>query len=500
MNLELYTAGLPLILHLDVLLMLTIGVVSGVLIGALPGLTANMAVAVMTPLTYGMSAAAAFGLLLGAYCGGVYGGCITAIIAKIPGTPSAMMTTLDGYPMGQRGEAGKAIGIATVASFIGGIISAFILGMFAPAIANFALDFSAQEYCAIAVFGLSIIAYISPGSMTKGILSGCLGMLIATIGTDPINAYARFTFDSINLLTGLELLPVLIGTFGLCEALNVAEKPVHEIEVIKDIGRILPTWADMKQTAATIFRCSTIGVIIGAIPAAGGTIAAIVAYGFEKRFCRRAHLLGTGIPEGVAAPESANNATTGGAMIPMLTLGIPGDSITAILIGAMLIHGLQPGPLLFRDHFPVVSAIFLLIALANVLFLGVGLAGARLVGKIIKTPMNILLPVIIFFCLVGSYSIRIESFDVFMMVLFGVVGFILNKAKIPTAPLILGFILSPIVESNLRRSLILSNGDISTFFTRPLSATFFLLTILLMVYPQLSAFLKKAFRKARAGR
>jgi putative tricarboxylic transport membrane protein len=495
MNLDLYTAGLPLILHFDVLLMLSIGVVSGVIIGALPGLTANMAVAVMTPLTYGMSASAAFGLLLGAYCGGVYGGCITAIIAKIPGTPSSMMTTLDGYPMAQKGEAGKAIGIATVASFIGGIISAFTLSLFAPAIANFALEFSAQEYCAVAVFGLSIIAYISPGSMTMGLLSGCLGMLIATIGTDPINAYARFTFNNNSLLEGLELLPVLIGTFGLCEAFNVAEKPVHGIEVIKDIGRILPTWADIKLTILTIFRGSFIGVIIGAIPAAGGAIAGIVAYGIEKRFCRRAHLLGTGIPEGIAAPESANNATTGGAMIPMLTLGIPGDSITAILIGAMLIHGLQPGPLLFRDHFPIVSAIFLLIALANILFLGVGLVGARVVGKIIKTPMGILLPVIIFFCLVGSYSIRNESFDIFIMVLFGIVGYILNKAKIPTAPLILGFILSPIVDSNLRRSLILSNGDITTFFTRPLSATFFVLTIVLMLYPQCSVFLKKLFQR-----
>ena len=493
MNWELYTAGLPLILHLDVMLMLLTGVISGVIIGALPGLTANMAVAIMTPLTYGMGPTAAFGLLLGAYCGGVYGGSITAIIAKIPGTPSAMMTTLDGYPMGQRGEAGKAIGIATVASCIGGMISVITLALFAPVVANFALEFSAQEYFAIAVFGLSIIAYISPSSMARGLLSGCIGMLFSTIGTDPINGYARFTFGNINLLTGLELLPVLIGTFGLAEALSVAEKPMDgSIEVNKQIGRILPTWEDMKRITPTMIRSSPIGTIVGAVPAAGGTIAAIVAYGIEKRFCKRAELLGTGIPEGVATPEAANNASTGGAMIPMLTLGIPGDSITAILIGAMLIHGLQPGPMLFQDNFDIVSAIFLLMALANILFLGVGLVGARVVGKIIQTPMGILLPIIIFFCLVGTYAIRNEPFDLMIMVLFGVTGFILNKINIPTAPLILGFILSPIVESNLRRSLVLSNGDLTTLFTRPLSATFLILTIVILFYPQIHGVIKRA--------
>ncbi len=481
----LYTEGLPLILNFGVMAMLVTGVVGGVIIGALPGLTANMAVAVMTPLTYGMTAQAAFALLLGAYCGGVYGGCITAVIARIPGTPSAMMTTLDGFPMGQRGEAGKAIGIATVSSFFGGLVSVIILGLFAPVIAEFALEFSAQEYFAIAVFGLSIIAYISPGSMVRGLLSGCIGMLLATIGSDPVIGYPRFSLGSFNLMSGLELFPLLIGIFGLSEAFSAAGRHMDGVEVTRQIGRILPTWADMKRIFPTMLRASPIGVLIGAIPAAGGTIAAIVAYGVEKRLSSRPEAFGTGIPEGVAAPETANNASTGGAMIPMLSLGIPGDSITAILIGALLIHGLQPGPLLFRDHFPVVSSIFLLMALANFLFLGVGLLGARLVGRIIATPMNLLLPVIMLLCIVGTFAIRNSYFDLGILLLFGLVGVFFAKGNMPSAPLVLGFILGPIVESNLRRGLILSGGDFTTFFTRPLSAVFLALTIAVMFSPYL---------------
>ncbi len=478
----LYTAGWPLITF-GVFSMLVLGTVAGVIIGALPGLTANMAVAVMTPLTYGMSPSGAFALLMGAYCGGVYGGCITAIVARIPGTPSSMMTTLDGYPMGQRGEAGKAIGIATVSSFAGGLISVVILGLFAPTIAEFALEFSAQEYFAIAVFGLSIIAYISPGSMARGLLAGCVGILLATIGTDPIDGFTRFALGSYNLMCGIELFPLLIGIFGLSEAFGAIARANQNVEVTKKIGRIIPTWQDLKAIIPTTLRSSPVGVIIGAIPAAGGTIAAIVAYGVEKRFSKHPEKFGTGIVEGIAAPEAANNASTGGAMIPMLTLGIPGDSITAILIGALLIHGLQPGPLLFRDHFPIVSSIFLLMCMANILFLFIGLGGARIVGKIIATPMNILLPVIMLLCVVGTFAIRNSLFDLWVLLVFGIIGYLFSKGGMPTAPLVLGFILGPIVESSFRRGLVLSGGDLTSFITRPISAVFLLLTVFTLFSP-----------------
>ncbi len=489
--LDLYTLGVPLVFRTEVLLMLVIGSIGGVAIGALPGLTATMAVAVMTPLTYGMSTESAFALLLGAYCAGVYGGCITAVVAKIPGTPSSIMTMLDGYPMGQRGEAGKAIGIATVSSVIGGFISVLILALFAPVIANFALDFSAQEYFAIALFGLSVIAYISHGSMVKGLLSGCLGLLLATIGCDPMDGYGRYTLGSFNLLSGLELLPLLIGMFGIAEVLCTAEQRMGQVAVMRQIGRVVPTWKEMKALLPTIARGSTIGVGIGALPAAGGTIAAIIAYGVEKRVSRHPERFGHGVPEGVASAESANNATTGGAMIPMLTLGIPGDAITAILIGALLIHGLQPGPMLFSNNMPVVSSIFIMMALANLLFLGIGLLGARLVSRVVATPMRVLLPIIMLLCIIGVYAVRNSVFDLWMLALFGLIGYLFNKGGIPTASFVLGFILGPLVESNLRRSLTLSEGDLTTFFTRPICAGFLVLTFAIMVLPYVKSLLRK---------
>lgn len=488
---ELYTLGLPLVFNAEALTMLVIGCIGGVAIGALPGLTATMAVAVMTPLTFGMSTQSAFALLIGAYCAGVYGGCITAVVAKIPGTPSSLMTMLDGYPMGQRGEAGKAIGIATVSSVIGGLISVLILALFAPVIANFALDFSAQEYFAIALFGLSVIAYISPGSMVKGLLAGSLGLLLATIGCDPMDGYGRYTLGSFNLLSGIELLPLLIGMFGIAEVFASAEERMGTVEVTKSIGRVIPSWADTRRLLPTIARGAGIGVGVGALPAAGGTIAAIIAYGLEKRLSPHPERFGTGIAEGVAAPESANNATTGGAMIPMLTLGIPGDAITAILIGALLIHGLQPGPMLFTENMPVVSSIFIMMALANVLFLGIGLAGARLVSRIVATPMRLLLPIIVLLCVIGVYAVRNSTFDLWMLALFGLLGYLFNKGGIPSASFVLGFILGPLVESNLRRSLTLADGDLTTFFTRPICATFIALTFAVMLFPYLARLLRK---------
>lgn len=490
--LSLYTLGIPLVFKFEVLAMLVLGCVGGVAIGALPGLTATMAVAVLTPLTYGMSTQSAFALLLSAYCAGVYGGCITAVVAKIPGTPSSLMTMLDGYPMGQRGEAGRAIGIATVSSVIGGLISIVILALFAPIIANFALDFSSHEYFAISLFGLSVIAYITPGSMVKGLLAGCLGLLLATIGCDPMDGYPRYTMGSFNLLSGLELLPLLIGLFGIGEVLSSAEQRMGRLEVVQQLGRILPDKKDLKRLLPTIFRGSTIGVGIGALPAAGGTIAAIIAYGVEKRLSKHPEKFGTGIPEAVAAPEAANNATTGGAMIPMLTLGIPGDAITAILIGALLIHGLQPGPMLFTDNMPVVSSIFIMMALANILFLGIGLAGARIVSRIVATPMQVLLPVIMLLCVIGVYAVRNSVFDLWMLALFGLIGYLFNKGGIPSASFVLGFILGPLVESNLRRSLTLADGDLSTFFTRPICGTFLVITFLVMVLPGIMSLIRKS--------
>ena len=496
---SLYTAGLPTVMHVEVILLLLLGVVIGVMIGALPGLTTTMGVAIVTPLTYGMSMTAALALIMGVYCGGAYGGSITAIIAKIPGTPCAMMTALDGYPLGQSGSAGRAVGMATVSSCIGGIISVIILSICATPIASLALSFSAQEYFAVSVFGLCIIAYISNGSIIKGLISAVLGLLLATMGSDSITGSLRFTFNNYLLLDGFEQIPLLIGLFGLSEILKTVGQRRGRAEVIQNVGRALPTKADMKEAAPTILRGSVIGTIIGAIPAAGGTIASIMAYGVEKRVNKKGSNFGNGEICGVAAPESANNATTGGAMIPLLTLGVPGDAAGAILVAALLVHGYTPGPLMFTNHIDVVSSIYILMLLANIAFFFVGLGAAKVVGKIINVPAAYFTPVIMLLCCLGAYSIRCQMFDVLVLVGFGVLGFLFNRLKMPTAPLILGFILGNLVETGLRRGLLLASGNIVTFFTRPISTIFLSLGLLLLLAPQIAKLVRKAAGKVKKG-
>lgn len=483
-TINLLLLGKDLVFTPSILLTSFLGTLAGVTIGALPGLTATMGVAIIIPFTFGMSFQHAFALILGTYCGGVFGGSMTAVIANIPGTPSAMMTRLDGYPMGQRGEGGKAIFYATIASFLGGIISVVILIIFAPPIAKIALQFSAQEYFAVAFFGLSIIAYISPGSMLKGFISGFLGLLLASVGMDAINAYPRYTFGNAEIMSGFELLPILIGIFGVSNVFEVIEKKIGtKIKLGKKVQSILISWKDFLRVLPIILRQAPIGTIIGAIPAAGGTIAAIVAYGFEKRISPHPEKFGTGIPEGIVAPETANNASTGGALIPLLTLGIPGDAIGAILIGGLMIHGLVPGPMLFVDHPEIVSSIFLLMIMSNVFFFFIAFGMAKIINNILKLPYSVLMPIILVLCTIGSFAIRNSIFDIFLLLTFGILGYILGKLDIPCAPLVLGFILGPIMESNLRRGLLLSGGNIFTFFTRPISAAFLILTIILLLFP-----------------
>lgn len=495
-GLELYALGIPYVFQPEVLLWLVVGVVSGILVGALPGLSATMAVAVITPLTFTMEPITALALLLGTYCSALYGGSISAILVNIPGTPGAVMTTLDGYPMAQKGKAGQALGIATVASVLGGLFSVVVLMVAAPPIANLALKFSAQEYFALALFGVSMMAYVSSGSLAKGLLSGMIGLLIATIGTDPTTGTLRFTFGIDNLLSGLDVLPVLIGLFGLTEILTSTER-IHAGSMVKaQLSKMIPSRALLFKNKGTILRSSVVGTLVGAAPAAGGTIAAIIAYGMEKRISKHPEKFGTGIPEGIFAPETANNASTGGAMIPMLTLGIPGDAVTAILIGALMIHGLQPGPMLFAQQPHIVSSIFILMALANVLFLFVGLGGARMISKVLNVHPGLLYPMIALMCIVGTYAARNFIFDVVILLIFGVMGYGFSKIGIPAAPMVLGVILGPIVESNFRRALVISEGSITPFFTRPISATFMILTILIFISPWLNnliPYIKKKF-------
>lgn len=475
--------GFLTILNFETLLMIAGGVAAGIAIGALPGLTATMGVALLLPLTFGMSAEAGILLLLGIYAGAIYGGSISAILLKTPGTPAAAATAMDGFAMAKRGEAGRALGLSTVASFGGGVISVILLILISPQLAKVALKFSAPEYFALAMFGLSIIASISGKSLLKGLIIGVVGLLVSTVGIDVVTGYPRFTFGNINLFNGFSFIPVMIGLFAMSQAFNSIETMLKKVDVKQKVGRVLPTLSDLKTIWATVLRSGIIGTFIGIIPGAGGDIGAFVAYNEAKRFSKRPEEFGNGIPEAIAAPEAANNGVTGGAMVPLLTLGIPGDAVAAIMLGALIMQGLQPGPLLFKDHGPLLYTIFAGFLMANVFMLILGLAGIKLFTKIISIPSTILTPVIFLLCIVGSFAINNNLFDVYVMLISGVIGYFMEKFEFPASPVVLALILGPMAERELRKALIMSEGSVSVLFTRPISAVLLLLATLTLMMP-----------------
>lgn len=494
-SMDLYLSGLQYFANPAMLLASFLGVLVGIIFGALPGLTTTMTIAVFIPFTFGMSPFISFAFLLGLYTGAVYGGSVSAILMNIPGTPSAIATSLDGYPMSQAGRAGEAIGISTVSSTIGGFLSVFVLMFAAPAIASIALEFSAEEYVGITLIGLSIIAIISPGSTVKGLLAGVIGLIIGIVGLDPITGYPRFIMGRAELIEGIDSIPVMIGMYGLSEMLVQISSDKYKATIVQKISSIVPPFKSIKRIFPTVVRSSFIGVIIGALPAAGGSIAALVAYGQEKRLGKRKELLGTGVIEGIAAPEAANNASTGGALIPMLTLGIPGDPMTAVLMGGLIIQGLRPGPLLFQQQMPFVSSIFISLLLSVVFMCILGLLGARLYAKLISFPKKYLIPAILVFGLIGSYAISNSIFDIWVLIISGFVGFIFRKISIPIPPIILGMILGPLFESNFRRSLMLSEGNWATFVQRPISLFFLIVVVFLLSGPTLMKQLKKSISR-----
>ena len=457
-----------------------VGVANGIIIGALPGLTTTMAVAVLTPVTFSMNPMTGISLLLGVFCGGIYGGSITAILIRTPGTPAAIATVFDGYPMAQKGEAGRALSMALIASFCGGMISAIILILAAPQLAKVAIKFGPPEYFGLTVFGISVIASVSGKRLIKGLISGVFGLLLSTVGMDPVSGVPRFTYDTNILLSGFNLIPVLIGIFAASEVFYqaVETSKMKNIFQPKDISLtgLFISLSDLEKNAINILRSSLIGTLIGVIPGTGGGSAAFVAYAEAKRVSKYPEKFGTGLIEGVAAPESANNATTGGALVPMLTLGIPGDPVTAILIGAFMVQGLRPGPLLFQQQGHIVFALFAGLLIANIVMLGFGFAGIRLFAKIIKVPIRILSPSILCLCFVGSYAVANSMLDVTVMLALGMVGFFMRKYDFPGAPIVIAFILGPLVETSLRQSLAISNGSWMIFLNNPICVAFLIIT------------------------
>lgn len=477
--------GVGIVFQAVPLALILIGVVIGMTMGSLPGMTATMTVAVLVSFTFGMDPAEGMMLLLGIYGGALYAGSIPAILIRTPGTPSAAATVFDGFPLAERGRAGQAIAVATVASFVGGATSVVFLTLLSPQIAAFALAFGSSEYFALAVFGLTIIASISGASLVKGLISGLLGMLLATVGVDPVLAYPRFTFGYEPLSAGIQFIAVMIGLFGVAEGLLRYVRGIERRDVQQQLSGIVPSLADLKRIGGVTAGSSVVGTFIGSIPGAGGDIASFVTYNEAKRWVSDAGTFGEGDIRGVAAAESGNNASTGGALIPTLTLGIPGDSVTAILIGALLVHGIRPGPGLFEEEAELVYAIFVGFFLVYVVILVLGLVGARFWARLIDFPPNVLWPAILVLTVVGSFALRGNVLDVWVMLAAGVLGFLMRVDDYPLAPMVLGLILGPIAEQNLRRTLQLSGGSLDVFYTEPITAVILAFAALSLLVPVL---------------
>ena len=471
--------GLHTTFSLAIFPFLVLGVAGGIVIGALPGLTATMGVAVLLPLTFGMESTRALVMLAGIYIGAIYGGSISAILLKTPGTPAAAATVLDGYELARKGEAAKALSISAIASFVGGIVSTVMLITISPILANFALRFGAPEYFALAVFGLSIIASISGKSPVKGLLAGMFGLLISTVGLDPVTSFPRFTFGEINLYNGLAIIPVLIGLFALAEAFVQMEKIFEPAQTVEtDFKRGMVSLKETISLLPVMIKSAFIGTFIGSIPGAGADIAAFVCYNEARRTSKKSKEFGTGCLEGIAAPEAGNNGVTGGAMVPLLTLGVPGDAVTAILLGALVIQGLQPGPLLFAKSPDIVYGLFSSLFVGNILMLVFGLLGVRLFCRVVELPKRIIIPVIVTLSMVGAYSMNNSLFDVWVCIAFGGIGYIMQKVEMPSSPIILAVILGPMAESNLRRAVLMYEGGYSFLWTRPITVVFLALALL----------------------
>ena len=469
------------------LLLTVFGTVVGVVIGCLPGLSGSMGIILLLPLTYTLEKSAALVMLCGIFCGSMFGGSVSAILLRTPGTPSATATLLDGYPLAQQGKAGKAIGIAAVSSFIGGIISTICLIFIAPQLAKVALKFHSADYFALALFGISIMASAAGKNILKGLISGAIGLLISMVGTDPLVGAARFNFGSTKMLIGFPQLAVLIGVFAISEVFTQVQGGKNVVEIKEQaVTNVFPSFKEMKGFLLAAIVGSLIGVFIGIVPGTGGAIAVFMAYNVAQKISRHPERFGHGSYEGVAAPEAANNGTTGGALIPMLCLGIPGDTVTSVMLGALTLIGVTPGPQLFTQNASIVYAIFAGMIVIQFLMLGFGVLFARVAPKVLRIPVKYLMPIIMALCIVGAFCLSNQVYHVTVAIAFGFIGYFMKKFNFPGAPLVLGVILGPIAEKNLDRALQLSRNDWSVFFRRPIALTFILLSVGMILWTIIS--------------
>ncbi|MGB7299282.1 MAG: tripartite tricarboxylate transporter permease [Burkholderiaceae bacterium] len=488
------SAGFALVANFESLMVLAIGIAIGVVAGAIPGMSATMAVALTLPFTFNMPAISSILLLLGVYKGGIFGGSIPAILIKTPGTPASSATVLDGYPMAERGQAGKALGMALRASCTADFISNLALIFLAGWLASFALNFAPPEFFTLILFSLTIIAGVSGDSLLRGALSALLGLLLATIGLDLVYGTNRFTFGNPNMMGGLNFIAVLIGLFAIPEILAMVWNPRAHDGVARRLGKDWVTFAEYKQCFRTIVRGSFIGVFLGAIPGIGAAPSAFLSYSEARRKSPNKENFGKGEIEGVAAAEAGNNGVAGATLIPLLALGVPGDVITAIILGAFMIHGLQPGPMMFVMNADIIHGLFIGLILSSVMLYAIGSVAIRGFRFVSDIPRGVLFPSVLVLCIYGVYAVNNNLFDVGVMFAMGWVGFAMMRYRIPAAPFLIAFILGPLLEDNFRQAMLMSNSSPTILFRGPITWFFWTLTVITVV-----AIVARGVRATRAG-
>ncbi|MFM9942019.1 MAG: tripartite tricarboxylate transporter permease [Hyphomicrobiaceae bacterium] len=483
--------GFLVALKLQNLIACFIGVFIGTLVGVLPGIGPVSAMALLLPVTLNASPEAGIIMMAGIYYGSMYGGSTTSILVNIPGEAASVVTCLDGHEMAKQGRAGPALGMAAIASFVAGTIAIVALMLVAPLMARVAVAFGPPEYFSLMVLGLTVLAFLTQGSIAKSMLMACFGIILGLIGIDQITALPRLTFDRLELLDGIGLVPVVMGLFGVAEILANLERQIQREVVTSRIGGLLPSRKDFADSAMPMLRGTFLGFFLGILPGGGAVIASFASYAMEKKLSTTPERFGKGAIEGVAGPEAANNAAAGGAFIPLMTLGIPPNVIMALLLGAFIIHGLQPGPLLMTQRPDIFWGIVASMYIGNVMLIILNMPLIGMWVQVLKVPYKILFPLILMFCIVGVFSSGSAVFDVFVMTIFGVLGYLMRKFGYEPAPLVLAFVLGPLLENNLRKSLILSRGDFTIFVERPISLACLLIAAAMLIAPLLPAMRKK---------
>ncbi|MET7969911.1 tripartite tricarboxylate transporter permease [Micromonospora sp. NPDC005305] len=479
--------GFGVVLEPTNLLYCLIGVVIGMLVGVLPGLGPAATIAILLPVTFGIEPVTAIIMLAGIFYGAQYGGTITSVLLRLPGEASSVVTVFDGHALARQGRAGTALGVAAVGSFIGGTVSIIALTLVAPVVAGFALDFGPPEYTALALLGILLVATVSSGGRLKAVIAACVGLLLATVGRDSFTGAERFTFENLSLADGLDFVPIAMGLFGLGEILYNLEERHRAVHAPTKVANVWPSRADLRESSGAIGRGSVLGFLLGILPGGGATLASLAAYALEKRRSRNPERFGKGAVEGVAAPETANNAAATSSFIPLLTLGIPANATMAVIFGALLIQGVSPGPQLVSQEPELFWGVVNSMYIGNILLLIMSIPLVGLFVKILRVRATILAPITVLITLVGVYTVNNDVFDIGLVIVFGALGYLMKKFGFDPGPLVLAFVLGSLLEDSLRRSLLIFDGDATGFVTRPISGTLLALFLLVALLPPVRA-------------